>query len=81
MPALCFATASGSTMDYAYYDGRKSLFGRRYELLSSGALCCDREGFAIGLNDTNDNMRPLIIRGKDTLRYDFNGYFIHLALP
>ena len=82
-PALCFAESlnGGCSLKKIHYNMKEHRMGGNFLIFSPHALCCDKESFAAGLNDGNDNLRPFIIRGRDTVRYDFNGYFIHLALP
>ena len=53
----------------------------KYRLVSPYALCCGERDYFIALTDRDDGNRPVIIHENDTLRYDFNGYFTHLALP
>lgn len=52
-----------------------------YRMVSTEAFCCDGDGYCLGLCDSGQKYRPLVIRGRDTLRYDFNGYFTRLRLP
>lgn len=82
-PHLCYAISSTNGLSNVeiYYDEYSERIQSRYIMLSPSALCCDDYGFAVGLNDTKDSYRPMILRGKKTLNYDFNGYFICLALP
>lgn len=60
---------------------REYLLPDSYRLLSTEAFCCDGDSYCIGLCDSDKKYRPLVIRGRDTLRYDFNGYFTRLRLP
>lgn len=82
-PALCFAESlgGGAVLHSVHYSSSEWRSKGDLLMISPFALCCDKESFAIGTNDTKDSLRPLVIRGRDTTRYDFNGYFIHLALP
>lgn len=80
---LCFATSSsGGLSDIKiYYDDSFRTLPERYVMLSPSGLGCDDYGFAVGVNDMENSFRPMILRGDKTLNYDFNGYFICLALP
>lgn len=64
-----------------YLNGRHSILPSNLVMTSESAITHDGKRFHIGLNDADDGYRPLIISGKDTLRYDFNGYFTYIALP
>lgn len=82
-PYLCYASSYygiGRSLT-VHYKHRDFSIPYRYKLTSSNALTCDGNEFAIGLNDCDDNYRPVIIHGRDTLRFRFNGYFIGLHLP
>lgn len=82
-PYLCYASSyygMGRSLT-VHYKHRDFTIPYRYRLTSSNAFTCDRNEFAIGLNDCDDNYRPLIIHGRDTMRFGFNGYFIGLSLP
>lgn len=82
-PYLCYASSllGICQMITVHYKHRDTVIPPRYRMVSPNALTCDRNEFAIGLNDCNDGYRPLIIHGRDTLRFGFNGYFIGLDLP
>jgi len=58
-----------------------STFPPQYCMICPFALATDGKKYAIGLNDADDNYRPVLVRGKDTTRFDFNGYFTGLYLP
>lgn len=80
---LCFAhSRAGGTNDVAlFFDGKQYTMPQRYIMISPYAVCCDRKNACIGLCDTGNACSPVIVRGADTLRYDFNGYFTCLCLP
>lgn len=80
---LCYAVSgSGGMTDTEIFrnDGSFTL-PEGYALMSPENLACDAYGFAVGVSDTKDHSRPIIIREKKTMKYGFNGYFICLALP
>lgn len=82
-PYLCYASSyygMGRSL-IVHYKNRDFTIPYRYRLTSSNAFTCDRNEYAIGLTDCSDNYRPVIIHGRDTLRFRFNGYFIGLCLP
>lgn len=60
---------------------REYLLPASLRMVSTEAFCCDGDSYCIGLCDSGKKYRPLVIRGRDTLRYDFNGYFTRLWLP
>ena len=82
-PKLCFASSPmGGTGNVSVTYGHNTfIMGKNLALISPYALCCNANDFCIGLNDTNNDYRPFILRGLDTLKFDFNGYFTHLSLP
>lgn len=82
-PFICFVySKDGGTSSLGVdVKGEKHLLPPSLKMMCSNAFCCDDRQCCIGLNDANDNYRPLIIKGVDTLRFDFNGYFTSLCLP
>lgn len=81
--SLCYAVSGsgGMTDTEIFRDNESFTLPDGYAMTSPGNLACDAYGFAVGVSDTEDNFRPIIIRGKKTMKYGFNGYFICLALP
>lgn len=80
---LCFAISSGNGLSgiEIFYDGASEKLPSGYAMLSPSCMSCDDYGSAVGVNDMKNSRRPLILRDKKILDYDFNGYFICLALP
>lgn len=80
---LCFAhSREGGPSDVAlFFDDIQHHMPQRYIMISPYAVCCDGKDECIGLCDCNNGCSPVIVRGADTLRYDFNGYFTCLCLP
>lgn len=80
---LCFAISSRSGLSDVeiYYDGISERLPAEYVMLSPSCLSCDDYGFAVGANDMENSRKPVILRDKKRTDYDFNGYFICLALP
>jgi len=82
-PSLCFAStpAGNESPIIVYLSNESTLFPTKYNMISPFALTTDGKKIAVGLNDKTDNYRPALIRGRDTSRFDFNGYFTRLSLP
>lgn len=82
-PCLCFAsTPSGKTSPVTVQmNGEKHTFPPEFCMISPYAIATDGKKYALGLNDSSDNYRPILVRGQDTSRFDFNGYFTRLYLP
>lgn len=82
-PELCCACSPyGASGPVAIqYGGERFHADGDYRIYSYSALCCSRDGFFAGANDAAEDFRPVILTVSETLKYDFNGYFICLDLP
>lgn len=82
-PFLCYVySRDGGTSKLGIdIKGEKHLLPQSFRMPCSNAFCCDDRQCCLGLNDADNDYKPLIIKGVDTLRFDFNGYFTSLYLP
>jgi len=82
-PCLCFAYVPSGWISpvRVFFQNRADSFGPEFCIISPFALATNGNKYAIGLNDMSDNYRPVLVYGKDTTRFDFNGYFTELCLP
>lgn len=93
---LTYLSSYGGTNSFlSLVSGEDSyLLGPDMIMISPSALCCGRNGWYAGFNHKStdsggngsgsgreNNLRPVIIHGADTLKYDFNGYFTYISLP
>lgn len=80
---LCYATSSsaGTGKLCVRSGGASNVLPEQYSMISPFALCEFGGSFAIGVNNTAKNNRPVVIVGADAMEMDFNGYFTRFALP
>lgn len=80
---LCYVCSpyAASSRLMVYHNGQKHNLDEKYLMVSPYALCCSATRYCIGLNDAQQNYRPVVIDGQQTVEHDFNGYFTRFYLP
>lgn len=79
---LCYATSSTGTGKLCVTSGGSSnVLQEYYSLTSPYALCEFGGAYAMGVNNSAKNNRPVVIVGADMMEMDFNGYFTRFVLP
>lgn len=82
-PCLCYAHSERASLTgiSLYCDGHEVTLPGNMALTSPEALCCGPDGFHAGMNDVSRDWKPVLVNEKDTVEYEFNGYFTCLRLP
>lgn len=80
-PMLCYACCpDGRTSPVVIYTGERESVLEEHMMISPTAITVSESGMGyVGVN--RKNLRPEVIHGADTLRYDFNGYVTYISLP
>jgi len=73
----CFALTSGGRAFpvFVVIGNRLDTIPPNLAMFSPDAIACNRNGYYLGLNDRQENYAPVVMHGRDTVRFGFNGYF------
>lgn len=77
---ICSEGARSSQLDI-YWDGYDDLLEDNYQMFCGRAAYLDDKNALVGMNDSDESMRPVILKNGKLAKYDFNGYFTRFSLP